>query len=187
LDKANLARVLPGRLRSHRIVAPDMLLAWHQCLMRRKRTYPSTAGRPPIPAKVRGIMEQLARGEPAVGYRRIQGEFLGLGYRMGEGRSAGSWPAPGSGQLRARCAGGGSFSLPRRPVSWPVTSARGHRAVPASIGFLRHGGPGQGTAHPGRHRPPDRDLGRPAVAQPPDGPRGRAAGFKFLVARPGWQ
>ena len=45
---AALTRLLPRCLRLHRIVTPATLLAWHQRLIKNKRTYPSTTGRPPI-------------------------------------------------------------------------------------------------------------------------------------------
>jgi hypothetical protein len=61
---AALARVLPGRLRSRRIVTPGTLLAWHRRLVKKKWAYPGTPGRPPVPAGVRALEEQLARENP---------------------------------------------------------------------------------------------------------------------------
>ena len=80
---AALARLLPGPLRMSRLVTPGTLLRWHRRLVRWRWTYPPKGGRPSIGAKVAALIEQMARENASWGYKRIQGELLGLGYRVG--------------------------------------------------------------------------------------------------------
>jgi putative transposase len=80
---AALARLLPGRLRMSRLVTPDTLLRWHRRLVRWRWTYPHRGGRPSVDAKLVMLIEQMARENPGWGYKRIQGELLGLGIRIG--------------------------------------------------------------------------------------------------------
>jgi putative transposase len=79
---AALACLLPGPLRMSRLVTPGTLLRWHRRLVRWRWTYPHKGGRPPIDAKVVALVEQMARENPGWGYKRIQGELLGAGYRV---------------------------------------------------------------------------------------------------------
>jgi putative transposase len=96
-----LSRLLPVDLRRLRLVSPRTLLRWHAQLVARRWTYSRRQpGRPPIAQPVRALVLQMARENPTWGYRRVQGELVGLGHQIAAStvwtilKKAGLDPAP---------------------------------------------------------------------------------------------
>ena len=104
LDRAVLSalgRLLPAPVRQVRLVSPRTLLRWNAQLVARRWTYPRRRpGRPPTPQPIRALVLRMARENPRWGYRRIQGELVGLGHAVAAStvwkilNSAGLDPAP---------------------------------------------------------------------------------------------
>ena len=120
LDRAvlsALSRLLPTPLRRLRLVSPRTLLRWHAQLVARRWTYPHRRpGRPPTAPPIRALVLRMARENPRWGYRRIQGELVGLGHPVAAStvwtilKTRDSIPRPdGPGRP-------GDSSCPRRPT-----------------------------------------------------------------------
>jgi putative transposase len=79
---AALAGLLPRPLRMNRLVTAETLLRWHRRMVRWRWTYPRWGGRPQVDPQTVALIGQMARENPGWGYKRIQGELLGLGIRV---------------------------------------------------------------------------------------------------------
>jgi hypothetical protein len=67
-----------------RIFEPETVLRWHRELVRRKWTYPNKnkGGRPPISKETESLILRLARENSRLGYGKIVGELLKLGFQV---------------------------------------------------------------------------------------------------------
>ena len=86
--------VLVDKLKGHRqrvhdrlgaclvLVKPETVLKWHRELVRRKWCFqrPNVGGRPRLDAELEGLIVRRARENPRLGYHKIHGELLKLGY-----------------------------------------------------------------------------------------------------------
>jgi hypothetical protein len=98
-----LSRLLPRRRwREIFPIVPATLLAWHRRLVARKWDYSGRRGpgRPPTASVIKKLVLRMATDNPQWGHRRIQGELVRLGHRIGAStvweilNAAGIVPAP---------------------------------------------------------------------------------------------
>jgi putative transposase len=87
---AALIRLLPAKLRMHRLVTPGTVLRWHRRLAIRTGTYPDRTGRPPVSAEIAALIERLATETAAGDTRGSKASCSSSATRSAHPRSAGS-------------------------------------------------------------------------------------------------
>ena len=79
-----IAAALPRPQRAGWFVTPETLLRWHRRRFARHWTQPCRApGRPCTSASLRRLIIDMATNNPTWCYRRVTGELVGLGHRVG--------------------------------------------------------------------------------------------------------
>jgi hypothetical protein len=121
---AVLIRLLPRRLRAHRLVTPGTVLRWHRRLATRKRAYPRRTGRPPVSAEIAALIEHLATENKGGGTSGSRASCSSSAIGSARPRSAGSSWRCGSRRLRvgAPIRAGGSSCTRKPPRCWPPAS-----------------------------------------------------------------
>ena len=87
---AALIRLLPGRLRAHRLVTPGTVLRRHRRRVTRKWTCPNRTGRPPVSAEIATLIQRLAAENHGWGYRGSKVSCSSSATGSARPRSAGS-------------------------------------------------------------------------------------------------
>jgi putative transposase len=172
---AALIRLLPRRLRAHRLVTPGTVLRWHRRLITRKRTCPSRTGRPPVSAEIAALIERLATENHGWGYQRIQGELLKLGHRASAStirRVLKALRIPPAPKRHTDTTWRQFLHAQAATMLAAGLLSRGLRGdAPPLVLLVRDGGRQPLRAHRRGHRAPGRAADHPADPQSPDGPR----------------
>ena len=131
---AALPRLLARPPRMSQLVTPGTLLRWHQGLARWRWTHRHWAGLPPAGAMLVALITQMPRQNPGWGYRRLQGELLGLGIRAGAStvpvRKCLPCPAPPRARPRKRSSAATSATSPARSTR-PCADPNSQAGAPA--------------------------------------------------------
>jgi hypothetical protein len=87
---AALIRLLPGKLRAHRLVTPGTVLRWHRRLITRQWTCPNRTGRPPVSDEIAALIERLATKNNSWDIRESKANCSSSATWSAHPRSAGS-------------------------------------------------------------------------------------------------